>query len=147
MDRQDSILKLTFDPGVGNIVLLNYGDGLLDGPLKFPQKLGKDIVPTADSPYPLILDKLNADFVMKFTKVDDTAASPAESMRKVLDSLVATADLGVKQLKIEVQGISGHHWLVQFCGVTEHEPWNAPDKTVARTVKGYTLACAGISYV
>jgi len=147
MDLLSSILKLTFDPGVSNRVLLNYGDKLGEGPLKFPQKLGKDIVPTVDSAYPLILDSLNAEFTLKFTVADDTAASLAESMRGVLDSLVTVAGLGVKQLKIEVQGITGHYWLVQYCGATEHEPWNDPHARYARTVRSYTLACAGISYV
>lgn len=142
-----SILKLTFDPGGANVVLLNFDDRLLDGPLKFPQRNGVDVTPTPDSPYPLILATLNSQFSMKFAKVESGAASQALAMAAALNSLITESARGVDQLKIEVQGISGHHWLVQYCGCTEHEPYALPATNENLTVKSYTLSCAGISYV
>lgn len=147
MNLQDSILKLTFNPGGTNLVLLNYGSKLADGPVKFPQANGRDIVPTPDSPYPLILDTLNSQFPIKFTVVDDSPTSPAEAMRTVFNSLVATPSYGVKQLKIEVQGITGHYWLVQYCHLTKNEVWSQPDSRFARMMKTIEMSCAGISYV
>jgi hypothetical protein len=142
-----SILKLTFDPSGSALVLLDYGSAMPDGPLHFPQRNPASVENTPDSAYPLILDGLNSAFTIKFSVAADGAASPAESMRLVLDSLIAIGARGVKPLKIEVQGISGHHWLVAQCKITDHEPWNEPVKSTARTMKQYTLTCAGISYV
>lgn len=143
-----SILKLTFDPGGANTVLLNHGDRLLDGPVKFPQRNGLAVEPSPDSPYPLILSTLNSNFTMKFSKVEDGAASQAAAMAAALNSLISEAGRGVKQLKIEVLGwTAGKYWLVQFCGCGEHEPYALPVSGKNYTVKGYTLSCSGISYV
>ncbi|MEO5712987.1 MAG: hypothetical protein ABIT37_05825 [Luteolibacter sp.] len=148
MDLQASILKLTFDPASAALVLLDYGWMLADGPLRFPQKNGTEVVPSPDSSYPLILDTLNSQFVIKYTVVDDAAGSRAASMTAVLNSLISVAALGVKPLKIEVDGVGGgHYWQAAQCKVSENEPWHQPHSRFARTVKSLTLTCAGLSYV
>jgi hypothetical protein len=54
----------------------------------------------------------------------------------------------VKALRIEAQGLSGHYWTVAQCRVSEQEPWHQPTKDgKVWTMRGYTLVCAGISYV
>lgn len=146
MDLQPSILKLRFDPAGLDLRLLEVG-WTLDGPIKFPQKNGTDVVPTPDSPFPLILSTLNSEFILKFTVADDSAATRKDSMIDVLNSLIAIAALGVKPLWITVQGLTTNKWIVEQCRVSENEPWHQPtgDGKVW-TMKTYTLTCAGISY-
>lgn len=146
MTLGESILKLTFDPTGTPRQLLGYDSWLVDPPLKFPQVNGRDIIPTPDSPYPLILDTLNSEFSLKFAVINDASETPAEAMETLLGSMVTVPSYGVKPLKIEVQGISGH-WLVAFCHVDKHEQWQQPDPRYARIVRAFELSCAGISYV
>lgn len=142
----ESILKLTFDPGGTNSVLLNIGDFIVDGPLRPSHRLGREITPSPDSVYPAIFDTLNHSFTLKFGRVDDTAATRTAAMKAVFDAIITENSRGVKALKIEISGLTGHYYTVAQCAVTDHEPYVEMISGKNRVIRGYSLACAGLSY-
>lgn len=136
--------KLTFDPAAANVVLLDYNQKLA-ADLKFPLKNGLDVINTPDSAWPLLLATGNSAVTLAFEIYADTADDKS-ARAAILNSLINTALLTIKPLKIQILGYTDRYWTFAACSVAEYEPSRYLSAPTPRVLAGYKLTCVGLSY-
>lgn len=97
-----SLWKLTLDPSVTPLVILDTGDAL-DDELRFSLVKGLEVVELENSAAPFLRNRRNAVYQIEFAR-RIIAASDVAARAAVMDWQITLADYGKKPLKCEFTG-------------------------------------------
>jgi hypothetical protein len=138
--------KITFDPaGVSPLVLIAFGDRIDKEP-RWPLAMAGEEVAIAASAQPFLRDTGNRTVQFQFETYRDEALD-STARRKVMESLILAAPLGVKPLRIEIAGITDAYWQFAQARITNHTPGRLLEAPTARVVRGWTITATGLAEV
>lgn len=145
MDGITSNWRLTIDPAVTPVVILDYADKMPAEPDfgKSEAAIVEDLV-RSDTPF---LDTArNRVHSITFARLLDSATDALSRQAMMLELLAASAE-DPKPLKLEISGITDRHWLFSGCVVTELKPGRYLFSAKPRRMVSYQITAVGMSQV
>lgn len=141
MSKIASRWKLTFDPAVSALVLLDFGD-YMDSELSWQLGRNVEVVNIAGSEAPFLRMGLNNSFSLDFT-VYKTLASDREARSEMMDAMMAYDGLDKKPLKIQMSDdagtYTGHYFQLAVCALRAFAPRKIEEGRVTRIAKRFSL--------
>jgi hypothetical protein len=135
--------KLTLDPAGTPLVLVNYGDKLVDEISLGAERLAT-LTPLVRSAAPHMEDEQNVSATITFDRYDDSDTD-ANVRKALLQSLLTSLTLDKKPLKIEVQGITDRYWTFAEALVSSYRPGRYVGSGKPRRLTGYQILAIGLS--
>lgn len=135
--------KLTLDPAGTPLVLVNYGDKLVDE-VSFSWTRGVGVESLVRSAAPHMEDEQNVSATITFDRYDDSDTD-ANVRKALMQSLLTALTLAKKPLRIEVQGIADRYWTCAEALVSSYRPGRYVGSGKPRRLTGYQILATGLS--
>jgi hypothetical protein len=137
--------KLTLDPTGTPLVLVTYGDKLLDE-IQFSASRGYQVIPLVRAAAPRIQDGKNVSYTLGISRYDQ-ASTDADARKALMQAMITALTGTPKELKLEVSGITDRYWKFAKALVTDYAPGKYVGASKPRRVTSLNIIATTLTEV